>query len=298
MSIRGDRSLQIARRLYGASAGELVADGVDIRTEHLPADDERAPIRLIVHEPINRTKPSGALLWMHGGGLVMGAPESAHELCSRLATELGIVTVGVEYRLAPEHRFPAALDDCLDALTWIDDNATGLGVDRDRIAVGGASAGAGLAACVAQSALDNGGPSICFQLLQYPMLDDRTLPHPDDALVWTNASNRFCWAAYLGGACEQAESRPYASAARRADLRGLPPAWIGVGDIDLFHDEALDYAARLTDADVAVDLHVVAGMYHAAEHIAPNAPSMRRFSDRMIEALGNALVAPDQPTLS
>jgi acetyl esterase/lipase len=186
--------------------------------------------------------------------------------------------------------FPAGLDDCFDALTWMHDHASELGVDPDRIAVGGDSAGGGLAACLAQRALDQGGPPSCFQLLQYPMLDDRT-PRTDDhdALVWSAASNRYAWSAYLGHEVGRREPPPYAAAARRSDLAGLPPAWLGIGDIDLFHDEVTEYVERLRDGGVEVELHVEPGMYHAAEIFAPDAPSMRQFRDRMVAALGAAL---------
>ncbi len=220
----------------------------------------------------------------------MGSPESGHALCSRFAADLGILVVSVDYRLAPEDPFPAGLDDCYDVLTWIHDHASDLGVDVDRIAVGGDSAGGGLAACLAQLAHDRGGPPICFQLLQYPMLDDRT-PRTEghDALVWSATSNRYSWSAYLGHPAGRLEPPPYAAAARRTDLTGLPSAWIGIGDIDLFHDEAVDYAQRLGDSGVEVELHVEPGMYHAAELFAPDAASMQQFRERMVTALGAAV---------
>jgi acetyl esterase/lipase len=237
-----------------------------------------------------RVEPSAALLWIHGGGLVMGTPEVGNELCSRIVADLGIVVVSVDYRLAPEDPFPAGLDDCYRTLTWIHDNAADLGIDPMGVAVGGDSAGGGLAACLAQFAFDRGGPPICFQLLQYPMLDDRTAARTDhDALIWTNASNRFAWEAYLGHPAGDPEQRPYASAARRTDLAGLPPAWIGIGEIDLFHDESVDYAERLRAAGVPVDLHVVPGMYHAADRMVPAAPTMTAFVTTMIDALETGL---------
>jgi len=142
---------------------------------------------------------------------------------------------------------------------------------------------------LAQMAHDRGGPAICLQLLQYPMLDDRTALRAElDALVWTNASNHDGWSAYLGHRVGDAEPRPYASASRRHDLAGLPPAWIGIGDIDLFHDECIDYAKRMRAVEVPCELHVVPGMYHGADHFAPAAPSVRTFLDRMTSALRTA----------
>ena len=292
MSLRSNAGLRVGRKLMASRPAEPAADGVDLRVDELPATDGRPAVPVVVYEPSDRQAPSGALLWMHGGGLVMGSPDSGHALCSRFAAEHGIVVVSVDYRLAPEDPFPAGLDDCFDALTWIHDRAADLGVDVDRIAVGGDSAGAGLAACLAQLAHDRGGPSICFQLLQYPMLDDRTpLTDGHDALVWSAASNRYAWSAYVGQRAGAEEPPPYAAAARRTELSGLPPAWIGIGEIDLFHDEAVDYAQRLCDEGVEVELHVEPGMYHAADVFVPGAPSMRQFRERMVTALGAALSA-------
>jgi acetyl esterase/lipase len=287
MPLGNKRALPLGRRML--SVPTPVRDGIEVRTEHATAPDGE-PIRVLVYARPGRTTPSGALLWIHGGGLVMGAPEVAHDLCSRFADELGIVVVNVDYRLAPEHPFPVGLDDCLAALGWLHAHAGELGVDPARVAVGGDSAGGGLAACVAQAAHDRGGLPLCFQLLQYPMLDDRTpLFHELDALVWTNASNRFAWTAYLGHGPDISESRPYASAARRDDLSGLPPAWIGVGDIDLFHRESVAYTDRLRAAGVPCELHVVPGMYHAADRLTPKAEAMQDYTARMVSALGAAV---------
>ena len=291
MSIRDDTTLRMGRKMMAAMPAGAVADGVEVRTESIPTDDGPT-IDLVIYEPGERSAPSGALLWIHGGGLVMGNAELGNALCSRFAAELGMLVVSVDYRLAPEHAFPAGLHDCFDALSWLHDHSEALGVDTDRIAVGGDSAGGGLAACLAQLAHDRGGPEICFQLLQYPMLDDRT-PLRDDltSILWTTTSNQFAWTAYLGHPPSEDESRPYASAARRADLAGLPPAWVGVGGIDLFHDECVDYVHRLRDAGVEVELHVEPGMYHAAEQLAPTAPAMVDFRNRMVDALGNGVSA-------
>jgi acetyl esterase/lipase len=291
MSLRSDIVLRAMRRRMARSAAATPAPaGIQLRAERVPAVDGRPALRVLVYERPGRARPSGALLWIHGGGLVMGTPEMDHDLCSRFAAELGIAVVNVDYRLAPDHPFPAALDDCHGALAWVHARAHALGIDVARVAVGGGSAGGGLAACLAQLAHDRGGPPIRFQLLQYPMLDDRTaLRSESDALVWTNASNRYGWSAYLGHPVCDAEPRPYAAAARRSELAGLPPAWIGIGDIDLFHDECLDYASRSSAAGVPCELYAVPGMYHGADRFAASAPSMQTFTDRMTAALRSAL---------
>lgn len=289
ISFSNDTALKVARK--ATLKPSPLRPGVTSRD--VTIDGPGGPLRVVVYERTGRDRsaPVGGMLWIHGGGLVMGTPEVGNDLCSHLVAELGIVVVSVDYRLAPEHPFPAGFDDCVAALDWLAASTAELGVDPARLAVGGDSAGGGLAACVAQAALDRGGPSLRLQLLQYPMLDDRTPLRTDgpSAFVWSNASNRYAWTAYLGHAPSEQEAHPYASAARRADLTGLPPAWIGVGDIDLFHAEDLEYAQRLREAGVPVDLHVEPGMYHAADVLAGTSPSMQAFRRRMVDAVGAAI---------
>jgi acetyl esterase/lipase len=293
LSIRSDRSLQVFRQLTRLPI-PVPAD-VEVDTRTFPTGDGR-DIRVVTYEQADRSRPSGALLWMHGGGTVFGRPEQGHELCTSLALELDILVVSVDYRLAPEHPFPDGLDDCYATLEWLSENAASLGVDAQRIAVGGDSAGGGLAAALSQRARDAGGPDICFQLLEYPMLDDRTVLRADHAgrgaFIWTPASNRYAWTAYLGHPPDHDDERPYAAAARCSDLSGLPPAWIGVGDLDLFYEEDIAYAERLRGAGVPCDVHVEPGTYHGADSIMPNAPSSQSFRARMTAALRAGLRPP------
>jgi acetyl esterase/lipase len=204
-----------------------------------------------------------------------------------LAREAHALVVSIDYRLAPEHPFPAGLDDCHAALVWLHDNAAALGVDPARIAVGGGSAGGGLAAELAQRATDESIP-LAIQLLLYPMLDDRTRT-VDGAgrgrLGWTPRSNRYAWSRYLGHQPGQPECRPYAVAARRHDLSGVPPAWIGVGDLDLFYEEDLTYAGRLREAGVPCEVDVVPGVYHAADTLHETSSLMKEFRLRMASCL-------------
>jgi acetyl esterase/lipase len=284
-TISNDTALKFGRTLIGSAPPGPIAPGVTVTTERIAASG-RPDVRVLVYEPGERTRPSGALVWIHGGGLIMGTPEQGNALCSRFAAELGMVVISVDYRLAPEHPFPAGLDDCATALHWTHEHAERLGIDTTRVAVGGDSAGGGLAAALTQRALDDGGPSICFQLLQYPMLDDRTaLREGPETFVWTRASNRYAWQAYLGHPVGHDETRPHSVPARRHDLTGLPPAWIGVGSIDLFQVEGAAYALRLEAAGVSTEYLEVLGMYHAAEVFVPNAPSMTAFVDAMVQAL-------------
>lgn len=217
--------------------------------------------------PAGPTGRGPALLWIHGGGYVIGAAAQDDVLCRRFAEELGATVVSVDYRLAPEHPYPASVEDCYSALTWL---ASLPSVDPGRVAIGGASAGGGLAAALALLARDRGEVSPAAQLLVYPMLDDRTVDR--DGLdkpglrLWNQSSNKFGWAAYLGDADPNV-----AVPARREDLSGLPPAWIGVGTLDLFHDEDLAYAERLRAAGVPCEVEVVDGAFHGFDGIAPKA---------------------------
>jgi acetyl esterase/lipase len=262
----------------------------EVRTAYLLG---REPVRVDLYEADDRARPSGVLLWIHGGGYLFGAPEMGQPFGGRLAEELGVLVVSVDYRLAPEHPFPAPLEDCYTALRWVHALADELGVDRGRIAVGGESAGGGLAACLAQLAHDRGEVPVCFQLLVYPMADDRTTLREDlgttGVVGWDPGSNLVGWTAYLGRAPVAGSAPEYAVAARRADLTGLPPAWIGVGDVDLFHAEDVEYAERLRAAGVDVELRVVEGMPHGGDG-STSSPLMREFNDAKVAALRRALV--------
>ncbi|HEX2286763.1 MAG TPA: alpha/beta hydrolase [Mycobacterium sp.] len=234
--------------------------------------------------PAGATSPGPALLWIHGGGYVIGAAAQDDVLCRRFARELGATVASVDYRLAPEHPYPAPLEDCYSALTWL----AGLpSVDPARVAIGGASAGGGLAAALALLARDRGEIPVAAQLLVYPMLDDRTverdgLDNPGHRL-WNQSSNKFGWAAYLGDA-----DRDEAVPARREDLGGLPPAWIGVGTLDLFHDEDLAYAERLQAAGVPCRVEVVDGAFHGFDGIAPKAEVSQSFFNSQCALLREA----------
>jgi acetyl esterase/lipase len=240
-----------------------------------------AGVRLF--RPVGVTEPTPALLWIHGGGYVIGTAQRDDRLCRRFSGRLGITVASVEYRLAPEHPYPAPLGDCYSALTWL----AGLpAVDRGRVATGGASAGGGLAAALALLARDRGEVRPAFQVLAYPMLDDRSSMTAESAnyRLWDTRSNHFGWTAYLGAADPRV-----AVPARREDLSGLPPAWIGVGTHDLFHDEDLAYAERLRSAGVPCQVEVIPGAFHGFDYVMPKARVSQRFLDSQCESLRSAL---------
>ena len=264
-------SVPLLRKLERARKTEN--SGVEILT--LPSGPG---IRL--YRPARAGDAVPALLWIHGGGYVMGTAAQDDDFCRAFTRKLGIAVAAVDYRLAPEHPYPTPLEDCYSALTWL---AQLPGVDPGRIAVGGASAGGGLAAALALLARDRGEVRPVLQLLSYPMLDDRTIdPGLDDKgfRLWNTASNRFGWGAYLGGA-----DRAIAVPARREDLDGLPPAWIGVGTLDLFHTEGLTYARRLQAAGVACEVHEVPGAFHGFDKLAPKASISRTYFESKCASL-------------
>ena len=238
-----------------------------------------------LHRPPGVSQPGPALLWIHGGGYVIGTAQQDDAVCRRFARELGITVAAVDYRLAPEHPYPVPLEDCYAALTWL---AALPAVDPARVAIGGASAGGGLAAALALLARDRGEVTPTLQLLAYPMLDDRSGSGPNNPnyRLWGPKSNRFGWAAYLGNADPQV-----AVPARRDDLSGLPPAWIGVGTHDLFHDEDLAYAERLTAAGVPCQVEVVPGAFHGFDLIMPKASVSQSFFASECASLRSALAA-------
>jgi acetyl esterase/lipase len=241
--------------------------------------------------PTGAGKP--AILHIHGGGFITGRASDAVPALQRVAREHDCVIVTVDYRLAPETRFPGALDDNYAALKWLHDSATPLGVNSSRIALMGESSGGGHAAMLAIAARDRGEVKIAFQLLLYPMLDDRTgssrpAPAHLGAYIWLRPSNQFGWSSLLGVSAGSRIVPAGAVPARVQNLSGLPPTFIGVGSIDLFVEEDMDYARRLIDAGVPTELCVVPGAYHGFDAIAPTAPVSKAFRSTWNTALANA----------
>ena len=226
-----------------------------------------------------------AVLEIHGGGFVMGDLTMMDGFCDMVAADFPAVVVSVNYRLAPEDPFPAGVEDCYAALSWLADHAAELGVDPARIAVAGQSAGGGLAAATALLARDRGGPDLCFQLLDIPELDDR-LDTPSmhqfvDTPLSTAGFQIRSWSWYLGSdyAPGSADVSPYAAPARCEDLRGLPPAFVAVMEFDPLRDEGIVYAMRLLEAGVSTELHAYPGTFHGSGLVTSAAVSKRHSRD-------------------
>ena len=227
-----------------------------------------------VYRPRDASGPLPCLVWIHGGGYMFGSALQDDPRLSRWAEEAPCVVVSVEYRLAPEHPYPAPLDDCYVSLRWVHEHAAELGVDPARIAIGGASAGGGLAAGLGLLARDRAEVPLIFQLLIYPMIDDRNVSRSSQivkAPIWSRQANLLGWHAYLGHEPGQDDEPIYAVPARADDLSGLPSTWIGVGSLDVFRDEDIHYALGLLGAGIATELHVYPGAPHGFESIVPTA---------------------------
>ncbi len=282
-------NLRLIRWLSNLQRAPKAPADVRIENRLIPGPDPKHKLRLRTYRAAPLVAPAPALLWIHGGGFLIGKPEMDDLVMVQFARDLGILIVSVDYSMAPEHPFPIPLEECYTALRWVHSQASLLGIDPDHIAIGGASAGGGLAATLVQLAHDRAEIHPIFQLLIYPMLDDRTSLRRDipnkDVLLWSQASNRFGWESYLHQSSGLVSVPPYSVAARRADLSGFPPAWIGVGTLDLFYDEDVSYAQRLNESGVACELVIVPGAFHGFDVGASEPQVVQDFRKSQIVAL-------------
>jgi acetyl esterase/lipase len=268
-------------------------EGVTTEDRQVPGPEGAANVAVRLYQPADRPGTLPALLWIHGGGYVLGSVERDDPLAKHLAKVAQCVVASVEYRLAPEHPFPAPVEDCYAALKWLSTHSNELGVEKSHIAIGGASAGGGLAAGLALLARDRAEVEVALQLLIYPMIDDRNITPASkaipDTFVWSRENNLMGWRSYLGREPGGEDVSPYAAASRATDLAGLPPAYIPVGELDLFLNENIDYAQRLLEAGVPTELHVYPGAYHGFNGFAPSAEVSQRFNADRDNALKRGL---------
>jgi len=253
-----------------------------------PSGDPDITVR--IYRPVHATGTLPGIYFIHGGGMVMGDIAGEDLAATMLCDLVGAVVVSVEYRLAPEHPHPAPVEDCYAGLVWTASHAAELGIDPQRLALYGGSAGGGLVLGCALLARDRGGPALRFMMPIYPMIDDRnetaSSQEITDIGIWDRGGNIEAWNWYLGGK----PADQYAAPSRAQDVSGLPPAFIDVGTVDLFRDEDIAFAQRLMQAGVPTELVVNPGSYHASEVFAPEAALSQRIWARRVDALRRALI--------
>ena len=291
-------------RKLNAEMMPVVEDRTDVTTEDrmIPGPKGAPEVRVRIYRPGaeapglsagNGDNPLPGILEIHGGGFMLGSIEMTDRWCQFITATVGVVVVSVEYRLAPEHPFPAGIEDCYAALCWMATNADSLGVDATRIAISGQSAGGGLAAGTALMARDRGGPALALQLLEIPELDDR-LDTPsmlafEDTPLWNRPNAVWSWKHYLGpDHAPGALVSPYAAPARAEDLRGLPTTYISTMQYDPLRDEGLRYGMRLMEAGVTVEMHSYAGTFHGSAMVTEAEPSVRNLAE-VVTILGQVL---------
>lgn len=285
--------------LKAMSTTRPLPEQIQIRDHFVPGATEQQPaIRLRSYVQTAALEPSPCILYLHGGGLVLGSVEQDDARAAELAVSTGCMVASVDYRLAPEFPFPAALDDCYEALRWVVRNHLDLGIDAERIALYGPSAGGTLSAATALRARDAAGPRVELLMLTSPMLDDRTT-EPSTFTntgfgAWSREANLQSWSSYLGTTDHTGPVSPYAAPCRAARLTNLPPTYLDVGDLDLFRDEVVSFATRLMRSQVPVELLVYPGGIHGGEHLAPDAELTQRVGSYRISALRRALDRDEQ----
>lgn len=267
----------------------LAAQGVDRPTDDrieeiertIPGPDGAPEVPIRIYMPKDRTEAGPGFVNFHAGGFVLGDLEIEHPRCLVMAAEGGAVSVGVDYRLAPENPFPAGVEDCYAALQWVVGHAEDLKIDPAKITIGGGSAGGNLTTAVALMARDRNGPDVAFQMLIYPALDDRcetpSMKNGTDVYIWTYQNSLDMWNQYIGQ--DRSNVSPYAAPARADDLSGLPPAYVMTCEHDPLRDEAIIYAMRLMAAGVPVELHNYPGTVHAFDFLTPSAISTRAVNE-------------------
>ena len=293
-SLSVDALAGIRSEMAAASRRVQLSDAVERTDVAVPGRAGGPDVVLRIHRPKGRTGPLPCLYAIHGGGYILGNYEVEDQRFDSWVPRLGVIGVSVEYRLAPETPYPGPLDDCHAGLSWVYEHAEELGVDRRLIGVLGTSAGGGLAASLALRARDNPEPAIAFQLLMYPMIDDRGVTPSSqwsDVPVWNPASNELGWRSYLGELYGTDRVPAAAAPARAIDLRGLPATFIGVGTVDVVCDEDVDFAQRLYRAGVPTELRVYAGGPHGFDRRATDTGLSRRGRRDMLEWLTRQLSA-------
>lgn len=281
--------LDDVREAMANSPTPPILNDIEVADQMIDGHDGNS-LRIRIYKQKDETNTLPALLWIHGGGYVMGVPEGDDGLCQRFVKEAGCVVVSVDYRLAPEHPYPTPLEDCYSALKWLADNSEMLNIDKNRIGIAGASAGGGLTAALALLAKDRQGPSLIFQMPLYPMINDLNDSFSNKEItgnyVWNHSLNERGWSMYLGDLKDSGNIPYYAAPARATvtDLQGLPYTYTCVGQLDPFRDETLQYVTQLAEAGVDVEFHLYAGAYHGFESLNPHSDIANKTIQEYIDA--------------
>jgi acetyl esterase/lipase len=266
-------------------------EGVEVHDASVERTGDPGRVRVRIYRSTSWTPGGPGLLWMHGGGFISGCPELDDMFCQRVARELDVAVLSVDYRLAPEHPYPAALDDCQDVLAWSCRDDSGLALQRGRFAIAGISAGGALAAGMCLRLRDADAHLPALLLLQYPCLDDRQATPSsltmNDPKVWNRTRSAWAWNAYLGASAEQPPIE--AAPGRAEDLHGLPPTYVLAAGLDPARDEAVAFAAGLMMAGVETELHVIPAVFHGYDRYDPAAPVSRHTHAELLSALRRAL---------
>ncbi|MEV6237693.1 alpha/beta hydrolase [Lentzea sp. NPDC051838] len=291
-----DYDALVAARAQRSQLSELMpayepTNPIEVRDTSVPGPSDAPDVPVRIYAPAGLTNTVPGLVYIHGGGFVLGDLDMFHPHVLRLVDELGVVVVSVDYRLAPEHPFPAPVEDCYAVLKWVAAKADELGIDPARIGVGGESAGGGLTAGTVLLARDRQGPEICFQYLGIPELDDRldtdSMRDYVDTPLWNRPNAIYSWASYLG-AEPAGDVSPYAAPARATDLSGLPPAFVTTCQYDPLRDEGIEYARRLAHAGVPTELRLYPATFHGSAFVESAAITRRMFADE-VDALRRGL---------
>lgn len=295
--LHADEIAGIRDRAPAPDLGAVTLDGTFALIEHaVPARGAAAPVPLVVLRPPATAAPPPVLLHLHGGGLVAGTAYDDLAWAAELAHATGCAVVSPDYRLAPEHPYPAAVDDAYAALEWVSGHGGSLELDADRVVLAGVSAGAGLAAATALVARDRGGPCALGLLLVCPMLDDRNDSHSARQMAghgsWDRTANATGWQSYLPGRAGGDDVPAYASPARAEHLGGLPPAFVDVGSAETFRDEDVELARRIWADGGEAELHVWPGGVHGFDFLAPGAELSVRAREARVRWLQRLLAAP------
>jgi len=292
LSLKNIKKLNQTRKIYYRFQNKLnikeTNKTINIKHQYIQVSNNKK-IRLDIYSPKKVINKIPCLLWIHGGGMVLGDAKYEKLRAINYVKKLNCTVVCVNYRLAPEFPYPCGLEDCYDSLEWVTNNSVTLKINKERISVGGASAGGGLAAGLCLLNRDRKKFKIKFQLLIYPMINDKNVDYKNqskpDAEIWTRKSNYYAWKFYLKNFENEKKIPIYAAPHRAKNLTKLPPAFIGVGSKDLFFEENLEYAKKLVKAGVKIELHTYANGYHGFDSSAPNAEISKRFKKDMFVIL-------------